>query len=61
MPINTGLAPCFRGCKGCNKGVMGDPPQPSLHREGVMSLGLGLRLSLSVRNSLENFLQTMAL
>ena len=60
MPINTGLAPCFRGCQGCHKGAMGDPPQPSLHREGFMSLELGLRLSLSVRNSLENFLQTMA-
>ncbi len=49
-PINTGLAPCFGGCQGCHKGVMGDPPQTSLHREGALSLGLGL--SLSFRNSL---------
>ena len=60
MPINTGLAPSLEGCQGCHKGVMGDPPLPSLNKKGVMSLGLGLRLSLSFRNSLENFLQTMA-
>ena len=39
-PINTGPAPCFRGCQGCHKGVIGDPPQPSLKREGVISLTL---------------------
>ena len=45
MPINTGLAPLFRGCQGCQEGVIGDPLQPipeqssptrslSLFREG---------------------------
>ena len=43
-PLYKGLAPSSEGCHGCHKGATsgdpptGDPPQPSLFREGVLSL-----------------------
>jgi len=57
------LHPVLEGVKGVRR-VTGvthprDPPQPSLYREGFMSLGLGLRLLLSFKNSLENFFHPM--
>ena len=36
-PINTGLAPSSKGCHGCHKGATGDPPMPSLFREGAIT------------------------